>query len=150
LLTVVNGQFDNIAPDRPDAPFGSLKIALAPGVARRLQPGAAELRGDVFGRDLKAARRSVAAFEQVGRDEREVAAQRIRLDAVERGLKFGRYGRSAPGLRFALTLARSRRVLAAMLRQPIRRKAGGHNRKGQKAAGHDLHWPSISKLSHET
>src|SRR5215813_1394421 len=75
LLTVVNGQFDKIVLDRPDAPFGSLKIAFGAGVARRLQPGAAELSGDVLSRDLKPARRSVPAFEQVGRYEREMAAQ---------------------------------------------------------------------------
>src|SRR4030095_11567610 len=75
LFAVVYGQVDDVVLDRPDAPFGSLKIAVGPCVARRLQPGAAELRGDVFSRDIKAARRSVAAFEQVGRDEREMAAQ---------------------------------------------------------------------------
>src|SRR5262249_10185384 len=96
------------------------------------------------------ARRSVPAFEQVGRDEREMAAQRIRRDAVERGLNFGRHGLSAPGLRFALTRARSRRRLPAMLRQPLWRETGHRDRKAQKAAGHDLHWPSISKESHET
>ena len=47
-------------------PVGRLEI---PVVADRFETGAAELCGDVFGGEVKPARRSVAAFEEVRGDE---------------------------------------------------------------------------------
>ncbi len=67
-----------------DFPVGGLEIAV---IADRFEPGAAELGCDVLSGEVEAARRRVAAFEQVGGEEREVAAERVGRDPVEgRGL----------------------------------------------------------------
>ena len=61
-------------------PVGRLEIAV---VADRLEPGPAELGGDVLGGQVEAPRRGPAALEQVGGQEREVPAQRVGRDPVE-------------------------------------------------------------------
>jgi len=47
------------------------------------QTEAAELRGDVFARDVESARRRVAALEQIGGEERNVTLEGVRLDSFE-------------------------------------------------------------------
>ncbi len=65
-----------------ELPPGGLEIAV---VADGFQPGAAELGGDVLGREIEPARRRIPALEQVGGQEREVPFERVGRDPVERG-----------------------------------------------------------------
>src|SRR5690606_36538855 len=64
-----------------------LEVAI---VAQRLQPGGAELRGDVFGRDVQPARRRAAPFQRVRGQEGQVPAHRVGGNRQKQLRLFGR------------------------------------------------------------
>jgi hypothetical protein len=65
------------------------------GAARRLQPHALELRGDVLRRQLPAPGAGGAALQQVVREEAHVGADAVPLDGRQRGLEPRRLGDAA-------------------------------------------------------
>ena len=64
-----------------------LKVAILAG---RLEGGPAKLCGDIIGGDVEASRRRAAPFQEVGGEERDVPAQRVRGKEVQRGAQIGR------------------------------------------------------------